>query len=87
MGHYCGVDQTLALQLGGGRECICMPCFSCSLPSCILGIHIVLLVLPNKVGIWEPLGKHLINKGSFCLLILLFYQFCLIILNHKQDHE
>lgn len=76
MGHYCVVDQTLALQLGGGEM------YSCALLQlltalmywestlCFLGT----VVLSNKVGFSEPLAKHVINKGSFCLLILLFFQ-------------
>lgn len=75
MGHYCVVDQTLALQLGGEM-------YSCALLQlltalmywestlCFLGT----VVLSNKVGFSEPLAKHVINKGSFCLLILLFFQ-------------
>lgn len=28
-----------------------------------------------QIGFWEPLGKHLVNKGSVPLIIVYFYRY------------
>lgn len=43
MGHYCVVDQTLALQLGGGGGNVFMCPSSAAHCPHVLGIHVVLL--------------------------------------------
>lgn len=87
MGHYCVVDQTLALQLGGG-QCIHVPFFSCSLPSCTGNPRCAswaLLCCPIKLVSQSPWQSTSLIREVFVNIIILPVIY-LIIFDHKQDH-